>query len=808
MLISETHFTNKSYLKIPNYIIYDTQHPSGRAHGGTALIIKSSIKHFELEKNTDDFLQATSVVAETCKGPITFSAIYCPPGRTIKQDQFTKFFQKLGPRFIAGGDFNAKHPSWGSRSQTPSPRGRQLYNAMQENNLKPASSGEPTYWPSDLAKTPDLIDFFISKGISTHYISVWSSLELTSDHSPIIMKLCVEAINNTKPAHLGNKKTNWLSYKEYINENLTCNIPLKTHNDVDTAVENLNLLIHKAIYFSTPPLIFAQKTFNLPTAIQNKIREKRKLKKIWQNTRNSQIKTRLNKAIKELKTLLRDDKNEKVNNYLKNLAPTALTDYSLWKATKYLNRPQQFIPPIKTASKWVRSDQEKAENFAEHLSKVFDTPARQIPEAQEEILLQDHQLLYEETQVKNATLNEIQGLISYLKNRKSPGYDEITSRTLKELPPKALRYLTILINACLRLKYFPSQWKVAQIILIPKPGKPPELTTSYRPISLLPICAKLFEKVILSRLKPILQEKKLIPGHQFGFRENHSTIEQVNRIVAIIRRAFERKQYCSAIFLDVAQAFDKVWHTGLLHKIKKNLPYALYQILKSYLENRTFQVKVNNEVTKLYDIHAGVPQGSVLGPTLYLLYTSDIPSSQTTTTATYVDDTALLSTHTNPIAASTKLQNHLTTVVNWFKNWRIKINENKSAHITFTLCKDTCPTVLINGTPVAQFNVVKYLGIHLDRRLTWRTHLWTKRKQLNYKFRKMYWLLGRNSVLTMENKLLLYKSILKPIWTYGIQLWGAAAKSNLEIIERFQSKVLRNIVNVSRRETQHLFNCF
>ncbi|KAL7304632.1 hypothetical protein TKK_0002879 [Trichogramma kaykai] len=99
------------------------------------------------------------------KNIIKDHAIYCPPGRTIKQDQFTKFFQKLGPRFIAGGDFNAKHPSWGSRSQTPSPRGRQLYNAMQENNLQPASSGKPTYWPSDLAKTPDLIDFFISKGI-------------------------------------------------------------------------------------------------------------------------------------------------------------------------------------------------------------------------------------------------------------------------------------------------------------------------------------------------------------------------------------------------------------------------------------------------------------------------------------------------------------------------------------------------------------------------------------------------------------------------------------------------------------------
>ncbi|CAB0035793.1 unnamed protein product [Trichogramma brassicae] len=212
-------------------------------------------------------------------------------------------------------------------------------------------------------------------------------------------------------------------------------------------------------------------------------------------------------------------------------------------------------------------------------------------------------------------------------------------------------------------------------------------------------------------------------------------------------------------------------------------------------KDRTFHVKIKNEITSLYEIHAGVPQGSVLGPTLYLLYTADLPSSENVTIATYADDTALLCSHQCPVTASSNLQKHISKVETWYKSWRIKVNETKSIHTTFTLCTKKCPSVFLNGINIPQDNVVKYLGIHLDRRLTWRSHIWTKRKQLNLKIRKMYWLLGRNSTLTLENKLLLYNSMLKSIWTYSIQLWGAASKSNIEIIERLQSKTLRCLVN-------------
>ena len=127
------------------------------------------------------------------------------------------------------------------------------------------------------------------------------------------------------------------------------------------------------------------------------------------------------------------------------------------------------------------------------------------------------------------------------------------------------------------------------------------------------------------------------------------------------------------------------------------------------------------------------------------------------------------------------------------KKWRRKANETKSVQVTFTLKRKTCPPVQLNDKQLTQTDDVKYLAIHLDRKLTWRKHITAKRKQLDLKLRNLYWLIGRKSQLSLANKLLVYKVILKPIWTCGVQLWGTASTSNLEILERFQSKVLRII---------------
>jgi len=153
---------------------------------------------------------------------------------------------------------------------------------------------------------------------------------------------------------------------------------------------------------------------------------------------------------------------------------------------------------------------------------------------------------------KHTSLNEIKNLIKKLKIKKSPRHDQITNKILQHVPKKSIILLTYIYNFVLRMSYFPLIWKLSVIILIHKPNKPKNEPSSYRPISILPILGKLFEKVMFKRIRPILKSHKIIPNTQFGFRENHSTSHQIHRIVDKIALSLEIKNFCPAVFLDVS----------------------------------------------------------------------------------------------------------------------------------------------------------------------------------------------------------------------------------------------------------------
>jgi len=393
---------------------------------------------------------------------------------------------------------------------------------------------------------------------------------------------------------------------------------------------------------------------------------------------------------------------------------------------------------------------------------------------------------------KPTSPSEIQFIIKKLSNKKSPGHDLITNRIIKHLPKKAILLLACIFNSILRLSHIPQVWKHSIIIPIPKPDKPPDQPSSYRPISLLPSLSKILEKIILKRINPILNNQNIIPNTQFGFKNKHSSLHQVHRIIDIISQSFENKQYTTGVFLDIAQAFDRVWHDGLLYKIRF-LPAPLFLIIKSFLSNRSFVVRCENDLSQIHYVKAGVPQGSILAPTLYNIFTSDIPHSNNTTLATFADDTGIFSTNDDLTIASSSLQTHLTKLQNWFNLWRIKINPIKSAHITFSLRPGLSPPMILNNDMIPQTKVTRYLGVHLDNKLTWANHIKTKRKSLNIKLHKIRYLLKSN--LPLNTKLLIYKQIIRSSMTYGIQLWGSSKKSNIQIFQSFQAICLRLITN-------------
>lgn len=214
-----------------------------------------------------------------------------------------------------------------------------------------------------------------------------------------------------------------------------------------------------------------------------------------------------------------------------------------------------------------------------------------------------------------------------MKLKKAPGHDLIPNVVYKHLTDKALAFLSTIFNRCLSAGYFPKFLKHAEILLFHKPGKPKSNCKSYRPISLLTALSKLLERVISTRLSTVLDENNVIPPYQFGFRQKYSTTQQLLRLTEIINKGFEAKKHTAILFLDIQQAFDKVWIEGLLYKLSQiNIPTYLLDTLKSFLQDRTFNVRINGESSISKSINAGIPQGSILGPTLFSIYISDMPS--------------------------------------------------------------------------------------------------------------------------------------------------------------------------------------
>jgi hypothetical protein len=205
------------------------------------------------------------------------------------------------------------------------------------------------------------------------------------------------------------------------------------------------------------------------------------------------------------------------------------------------------------------------------------------------------------------TLRELKNEIKLLNPHRASGIDLIIAQMLKEMPHEGHLNLLYILNAICRLAYWSTPLKQAKIIMIPKPRENPTDVTSYRPINLLPIITKVLEKLLLKRIYKDSNPQAWIPQHQFGFRKAHSTIQQCHRIADIVNKALEEQQYCSAVFLDVSQAFDKAWHPGLMFKIKQTLPPWYFTLLKSYLQDRYFVTTFNNETSSRFPVLSGVP---------------------------------------------------------------------------------------------------------------------------------------------------------------------------------------------------------
>ncbi|CAD6232842.1 GSCOCG00007009001-RA-CDS, partial [Cotesia congregata] len=219
----------------------------------------------------------------------------------------------------------------------------------------------------------------------------------------------------------------------------------------------------------------------------------------------------------------------------------------------------------------------------------------------------------------------------------------------------------------------------AAVLAFQKPGKDKLFPQNYRPISLLPTLSKIYEVVILNRIKTFENDNQILIGEQFGFRERRSTVHQLARITDYISTNFNINKSTAMTLLDMEKAFDTVWHKGLIYKlITLKFPTYLIKLINCYLTNRHFRVNFNNTLSNLQPSVAGVPQGSILGPTLFLYYINDLPKNEKTNTALFADDTAIYVASWNKKQAIKHLQERLDNIANFFDKWKLKLNNTKT----------------------------------------------------------------------------------------------------------------------------------
>lgn len=400
------------------------------------------------------------------------------------------------------------------------------------------------------------------------------------------------------------------------------------------------------------------------------------------------------------------------------------------------------------------------------------------------------------------SLEEITKTIAALRPFKAPGPDSIQNVLLKQLPQSAVHWLCELFNRCISMGHWPQNFKVAKVIPILKPGKSAKDASSYRPISLLNATGKILERIIYERLNNYIEEKKLLPNVQFGFRRGHSTIHQAMRIKQYIAGEKLTRRSTGMVLLDIEKAFDSIWHDGLIFKlIKMRIPSHLLRMIQSFIRNRSFAVQVNNARSRDIPIPAGLAQGTCISPILYALFVADLPTiAGYSQIALYADDTAIFTSAKQSNTIVRRLNETLYKLQQYFSKWKIKINSDKTQAIIFPFNKSRrrIPTInLISHHHLVEISKsAKYLGVVFDHKLSFGEHITSTTTKANNCFRSLFPLLARQSRLSVQNKHLIFKAVIRPIMAYGGPIWSSAARVHILKLIVLQKKILKTIQNL------------
>ena len=399
--------------------------------------------------------------------------------------------------------------------------------------------------------------------------------------------------------------------------------------------------------------------------------------------------------------------------------------------------------------------------------------------------------------VESISNNELLNVIDELKCDKSCGADGVGPHLIKYNKYALCQPLAYIYNMSLMNGIVPEQLKLAKVIPVFKKGET-DITSNYRPISLLSIFNKVLEKLVYKRLYNFLLKHNVLYKYQFGFRKNHSTSMALLEVIDNCYKNLDEDKKTVGIYFDLQKAFDTVDHNILLFKLNNyGIRGIMHNWLTSYLKNRQQFTVINGISSSLEYVSCGVPQGSSLGPLLFLLYINDISNAVPgEKLRLFADDTNLFISSNSYSDLEILANDYLSRMQLWFVSNKLSLNYDKTCYTIFSRSAKSTENVLlnisINGISINRVNSCKYLGIFIDESLNWCEHINSVYKKI-LKFVGIFYKL--RNVLPSFCLSMLYNAFVSPHILYGIEVYANTTKTALDKLCKLNNKLLRILLN-------------
>lgn len=701
-------------------------------------------------------------------------------------------------KIVFTGDFNAKHNLWCNTDATCT-NGR-LFKTFFESHNYTQLVKEPTRFGPTGSSCIDLIFTNIPQLCKS--INVLPRL-INCDHCPVVGYMELHYPRQAAyTRHVWNYKLGDYDKFRSLLRNTSWDSVLSKQNANEMCAEftELFLLVASECVPNYTCTIRPRDKPWMNTIVRRAIRKRDRLYKQLKHSACDRVREEYRTARNNVVSVIRDAKREYEERILHTISSENNKSRDWWKCLNQLRGKQtdRTIPPLVVNDNVINDNTTKANIFNDFFvsHSTIDRSLEWDPgdPPPPEITLAPFKI----------TSFEIFKMLSSLDTNKATGPDGIGNKLLREAAPCICNILEQIFNNSLENSTYPEDWKLAHVAPIHKKNSQSD-PNNYRPVSLLPCISKVFERVIYNHVYAFVKDNNLITKRQSGFTHGDSTINQLSYICHKINESFDEGDETRAVFLDLSKAFDKVWHRGLLFKLEKiGIRGSLLSWFHSYLTGRRQKVVLDGCESNIKTLTCGVPQGSVLGPLLFLIYVNDLVEHLECESYLFADDASIFKRlYRDGVTTANCLNRDLEKINIWCKKWLLLINVGKTKSMLFSRKRNPTSTVnqplYLNNVILQNSTSHKQLGMILDCKLNWNEHIdevCTKSLQRINAWKLLQHKLSRKH---LENCISIF---VFPILDYGDILYDHCSEADKDKLEAVQIAASR-VITGAKRGTSH-----